>query len=161
MAFKKVELDEEDLSSGGRAFERFNAIGENHLGVWLRTEQQTKTFRQGEPAKTVNIHVFWRPANPAKPDKPEGEFEITGSWGMDKAIEKAKKAVNEGGLGLRDNAGHLVRLTYTKNLPTNNGDARLFTVEADTEYPSNPKAKLPPGFKGGANAAPPDDDIPF
>lgn len=165
MAFKKVELDEEDMKSSGRAFEKFSAIGDKRSGVWLRTEKQTKTFNPAEGPKTVNVHILWWPGGARVPGgevRPAEDYEITGYWGLDAAIEKAKKPESEGGLGLKDDAGHLVRLTYAKDLPTAKGAARMFTVEADTEYPTNPKAKLPPGFKGGAKpAAPDEDDIPF
>jgi hypothetical protein len=156
MAFKSVELGDEDLKSNRRPYEKFIAIGDKHLGVWCRTEKQTKDFGRGKGPQDVNVHVFWRPA---KGDQPAGEFEITGSWGLDAAVKKAKEQ-----LGLEDDAGHLVRFTYTHNIKgSNGGDIWAFKAEVDTDYPKNPQAKLPPGLKGGAKSQPPDedDDIPF
>lgn len=161
MAFKKVELTEEEMKSGGRAFEKFDAIGDSQIGVYQFTERKEKEFPDGK--KTVTLHVFWRPANPAKPDKKEGDFEITGTYHLDKSIEKAKKAPSDGGLGLDERAGHLVKMTWTSNRDTGQSSPmKVFDVQVDTDYPTNPKAKLPPGFKSGAkNQPPPDDDVPF
>jgi hypothetical protein len=144
------------MKSGGRAFERFEAIGDSHLGVYQFTEKQEKTFPDGK--KTITVHVFWRPANPAKPEKKEGDFEITGAYHLDKCIEKAKKD-----LGLQERAGHLVKSTWVSNRDTGQASPmKVFDVQVDTDYPSNPKAKLPPNLKtGGTNQLPPDDDIPF
>lgn len=154
MAFKTVEVDEEDLKSNRRPYERFSAIGDKHLAVWCRTEKQTRDFGRGKGPQEVSIHIFWRPA---KGDQPAGEFEITGSWGLDAAVRKAKEK-----LGLLDDAGHLVRFTYTHNIPgSNGGDIWAFKADVDTDYPNSPGAKLPPGVGTAKNTPPPDDDIPF
>lgn len=154
MAFKSVELDESDMKSNFRPYERFSTVGDKHLGVWCRTEKQTKDFGRGKGPQEVNIHVFWRPANGGQP---AGEFEITGSWGLDAAVKKAKEK-----LGLQDDSGHLVRITFTHTVQgSNGGDIWMFKVDANIDYPTEPNAKLPPGLKGGAKAAPVDDDIPF
>lgn len=155
MAFKKVELSDEEMKSGGRAFEKFSAIGDSHLGVYQFTEKQTKDFPDGK--KTITVHVMWRPANPAKPEQREGDFEITGTYHLDKCIEKAR---NE--LGLKERAGHLVKMKWESNRDTGQSSPmKVFDVQVDTDYPQNPKATLPPGLKGGANPPPPNDDIPF
>lgn len=156
MAFKTVELDDEDLKSNRRPYEKFTAVGDKHLAVWCRTEKQTKDFGRGKGPQEVSIHVFWRPA---KGEQPAGEFEITGSWGLDAAIKKAKEK-----LGLQDDAGHLIRLTFTHTSKgSNGGDIWMFKADVDTDYPTNPQAKLPPGLKDGAKPSAPDedDDIPF
>lgn len=167
MAFKEVQLSEEEQKSGLRKFRKFDAIGDKHVGLLVKVEQQTKTFKAEEGPKTFAVYVFW--------DAVEGEFEITPPTDLDKKLKKAMRPGSEGGLDLVPGRGHVVAMKYDSTLAISgrSDPMKLFKLLVDTAptptfLRQNKMGDPPPsvlhalgGGATGQKAPDEDDDIPF
>jgi hypothetical protein len=168
MAFREVVLTDEEMKSGGRKFKKFEAIGDKHFGFFIGFETQRKDFYDGKGERELELLVFWT--------RQDGEFEITPPDSLVKGIRKAMLPESQGGMGLRERAGHVVRMAFksTKDVGKQN-PMKLIGVEVDTSptlppgfaFPPNVKASSPPArTSSGFDYGPPsgsnrDDDIPF
>lgn len=160
MAFREVVLTEEEQKGGGRPYKKLEAIGDSAVGFLVRKERQKKNFPDG--AKEITAWVLY-----GKNGEMMQEFEVTGTYDLDRRMEKAMKSVDNGGLGLQGGMGHLVRMKFTSTLDTGQtSPMKLFTVAADIEF--KPERPLPASVTWAKQAAhgadrkpPSDDDIPF
>jgi hypothetical protein len=155
MALRRVELTEEEMKqSGFRPFWKWNAIGDMHKGVFLRTEDTEKDF--GEGMKAVTLFIFR-----GRTENGEvAEIEVTPDSDLKQRLLKAMNPEAEGGIGLKGGANHLVTMTWMKNAPyTDRAGApkfkKIYEVEVDTDPRAGQRPPPPP--------KPPvaDDDIPF
>lgn len=169
MAFRQVELTEEELKAGGRKFKKFEAIGDKITAFFIGWETQEKDFKQGRGLETVEGLVFW--------SKQEGEFEISPAPdSLKKSINKAMRAESDGGVGLKERAGHVVKMHFKATRDTGQTHpAKIIAIEVDTTPAIPAGFVFPRGVKDAApastgsasrqqnNAPPPvaDDDIPF
>lgn len=161
MAFREVVLtEEEQKSGGGRKFKKFDAIGDKHIGLLVKIESQTKTFRAEEGPKTFDVYTFW--------NRTDGEFEVTPPTDLDKKLKKARRPESEGGYGLTPGAGHLVLMAFNSTLPIEGrtDPMKIFALRVDTA----PEAKILAGVPdsvlhakkaGGTYGGGAEDDIPF
>lgn len=134
MAFQKVELSEEERKGSGRAFKKFNTIGDTYTGVLQAVERQTANFNDGP--KTVDVYVFW--------NKRDGEFEITPPTDLAKKLKKAMRPVAEGGMGLTPGKGHLVQMKFASTLNTGKASPMaVIDVAVDTRF-TPPRGSEPP-----------------
>ena len=160
MAWKTVELtEEEQKSGGGRPFKKFTAIGDTVLGFYVKKEKTTANYKDGPKEETVYIiygeHVD---QNGVKSDR---EFEVTPPQDLKKKLEKAERE------GLAPGMGHLIKAKFDTTLAIEgrSDPMKLFTFAFDTEFV--PKKPLPASVTwaksgGGAPRKPAaDDDIPF
>lgn len=166
MAFREVVLTEEEQKGGGRPYKKLEAIGDSAVGFLVAVETQTKTFRIEEGPKTFKAYVLW-----GRLDGKVCEFEVTGSYDLDRKMAKALKPFDgspDGGLGLQEGMGHLVRMKFSSTLNTGQtSPMKMFIVAADTEF--KPERPLPASVTWAKQAAPrdadrkppADDDIPF
>lgn len=161
MAFREVVLTEEEQKGGGRPYKKLEAIGDSAAGFLVRKERQSKTF--DGVAKTLTAWVLY-----GKNGETVQEFEITSTYDLDRKMDKAMKSAADGGLGLQEGMGHLVKMKFTSTLDTGQtSPMKVFTVAADTEF--KPERPLPASVTWAKQAAPhgadrkppPDDDIPF
>lgn len=163
MAWKTVELtEEEQKSGGGRPFKKFNAIGDTVLGFYVKKEKTTANYKDGPKEETVYIiygeHVD---QNGVKSDR---EFEVTPPQDLKKKLEKAER---EGGLA--PGMGHLIKAKFASTLAIEgrSDPMKLFALAFDTEFV--PKKALPASVTWAKSAAKPqkehskllEDDIPF
>lgn len=170
MAFRQVELTEEELKAGSRAFKKFDAIGDKITAFFVGWESQQKDFKDGKGLQSIDVLVFW--------SKQDGEFEITPPDSLTKSINKAMRAPEAGGVNLRERAGHVVRMAFKATRDTGKANpAKVIGIEVDTAPAIPAGFVFPRGVKeaifadGGVtrrqnNAPPPpepqdDDDIPF
>lgn len=161
MAFKKIELTEEEMKSGGgRQWKKFEAIGDSALGFLVKTEKATANYKEGPKEITKWIFYGKLAGRPA----PE-EFEVTPPTDLEQRLEKAEREQ-----GLRAGLGHLVKMTFTqtRDIEGRTDKKKIFTVEVDTEFkPQNPLpasvtwAKSKPAEVMKFEKPAPDDDIPF
>lgn len=162
MAFKKVELtEEEQKGSGGRKFQKFEAVGDKALALFVKTEKGTANYATGP--KEVTKWVFW--------NRTEGEFEVTPVMDLEQKLKKAMRPENDGGFGLEAGKGHLVKMVFahTQDVPNQpNKQKKVFNLEVDTEpkpefHKGAPSDVLFAMGNGSAKNQPPpeDDDIPF
>lgn len=159
MAFKKVELtEEEQKGSGGRKFQKFDAPGDKALALFVRTEKGTANY--GDGPKDVTKYIFW--------NRTEGEFEVTPSMDLEQKLKKATRAEADGGFGLEAGKGHLVKMTFThtQDIPNSTNKKKIFDVQVDTapdaQFHKGAPAEVLFAKAGGAkNPPPPDDDVPF
>lgn len=160
MAFKTVELDEDELKGGsGRKFKKFEKVGDKLLALFVKTEEGTANYSDG--VKKVTKYIFW--------NRTEGEFEVTAPTDLDKKLKKAMKSESDGGFGLASGLGHLVKIAFASTLPIDGrtDPMKIFSVAVDTA----PEAQFHTGApaevlfaKGGRpakNTPPPEEDIPF
>lgn len=174
MAFRQVELTEEELQQSGKRYEKFDAIGDNPRGVLVKVETRTKTFDPAEGPKTFDAYTFYGPKR-GDPKAPL-MFEISPlPFDLDRKMKKAMKPESEGGLGLTPGMGHFVDMKFVSTLAPSGGATpnanpmKVITLNVDTEFkPQKPlpadvvwaKGKAPMGgSQSASNAA--DDDIPF
>lgn len=162
MAWKTIELtEEEQKAGGGRPFKKFNAIGDEALGFYVKKEETTANYKDGPKKETVYViygkHVDQNGVTSNR------EIEITPPQDLKKKLEKAER---EGGLA--PGMGHLIKMkfTSTKTIEGREDPMKLFTVAVDTDFkPTNPlPASVTWAKSAAANTAPPpaaDDDIPF
>jgi len=157
MAFKRVELTEEEMKSGGgRQWKKFDAIGDSALGFLVKKEKATANYKDGP--KEITKWIFY--GKLAGRPTPE-EFEISPPTDLEQRLEKAEREQ-----GLLPGVGHLVKMSFTQTRPIEGrtDPKKIFTVEVDTEYkPANP---LPASVmwaksSSGTTKPPPEDDIPF
>lgn len=173
MAWKTIELtEEEQKAGGGRPFKKFNAIGDEALGFFVKTEKKTANYKEGP--KEEMIYIFYGQHADQNGVKTTREFEITPPMDLKKKLEKAERPADgtpEGGVGLAPGMGHLVKMkfTSTKAIEGREEPMKLFSIAVDTEFkPQNPLPASVTWAKhaksAAANTAPPpaaDDDIPF
>jgi hypothetical protein len=168
MAFRQVELTEEELRAGSRAYKKFTAIGDKITAFFIGWETQEKDFKQGKGVESVDVLVFW--------NRQDGEFEITPPDSLTKAINKAMRAESDGGVSLRERAGHVVKMMFKATRDTGQPNpAKIIAIEVDTTptipagfvFPRGVKDAAPQwkeeGRQGVGLPPPPasDDDIPF
>lgn len=160
MAWKTIELtEEEQKTGGGRPFRKFNAIGDDALGFYVKKETKTVNYSTG--AKEETIYIFYGQIADQHGVKSTREFEITPPQDLRKKLEKAEREE-----GLAPGMGHLVKMKFSSTLKIEGRDdpMKLFAVACDTEF--KPQQPLPASVtwakSGGAPPKPAaDDDIPF
>lgn len=160
MAFKKVELSEEEQKGGGgKKFKKFDAVGDKMLALFVRTEQDTANYPDGP--KKVTKYIFY--------NRNDGEFEVTPSIDLEQKLKKAAKPTPDG-FGMEPGKGHLVKVVFThvQDIPNSENKKKIFSVEVDTTPDAQFHAGVPAemlfakaGAAKSANPPPPDDDIPF
>jgi hypothetical protein len=172
MAFRQVELTEEEMQQSGKRYEKFDAIGDTVTGVLVKKESVTKTFKVEEGPKTFDAYHFYGPKRGDA--KAPLHFEISPlPYDLDRKMKKAMRPVAEGGMGLEPGKGHLVQMKFSSTLLIE-GQAnpmKVITLAVDTEF--KPQKPLPADVvwakdKRQTSAPPPagaqpdyDDDIPF
>lgn len=132
MAFKEVAVDPVEQSG---TFFKFNAIGDRLLGVFLRTEKRTVTFRPDEGPREVTTYFF---------RTKEGDVSLDPTVDLARRFEKAQLK-----------PGYKVIATYVADIPNANparSAMKQFKLLVDDEV-SAPKAPPPPADDF--------DDIPF
>lgn len=167
MAWKTVELtEEEQKAGGGRPFRKFNAIGDEILGFYVKKEKTTANYSNGP--KEEMVYIFWGQHTDQHGVKSDREFEVTPPQDLKKKLEKAERSVSDGGLGLVAGFGHLVKMkfTSTKEIEGRTEPMKICAVAVDTEFV--PKKALPASVTWAKSAAKPtqnaqtdEDDIPF
>lgn len=171
MAFRQVELSEEEIQQSGKRFEKFEAIGDTVTGVLVKRENVTKTFKAEEGPKTFDAYTFYGPKR--GDSKAPLMFEISPlPFDLERKMKKALRPVADGGMGLKPGKGHLVQMKFSSTQDTGQASPmKVFTLAVDTEF--KPQKPLPAdvvwavksGSTSSAGAAqskpPPDDDIPF
>lgn len=164
MAWKTIELTEEEQKvGGGRPFRKFNAIGDEALGFYVKKEKKSVSYRAGEAPKEETIYVFYGQHADQNGVKTTREFEITPPTDLKKKLEKAEREA-----GLAPGMGHLVKMKFTSTLAIEGREdpMKLFTLAVDTEFkPQNPLSASVTWAKStqkvGAAETPGLDDIPF
>lgn len=161
MAFKKVELtEEEQRGNGGRKFVKFEAVGDKALALFVKTEKSVANYVDGP--KDVTKYIFW--------NRTDGEFEVTPVTDLEQKLKKAMRPESDEGFGLEAGKGHLVKMvfTHTQDVPNQpNKQKKIFDVQVDTAPDAAFHKGAPPEVlfaKTGSqakNAPPPEDDIPF
>jgi hypothetical protein len=173
MAFRTVELTEEELQQSGKRYEKFDAVGDRHRGVLVRIVSQTKTFNAAEGPKTFDAYIFYGPKRGDA--KAPLMFEISPlPTNLEQKMKKALRPVSEGGFGLAPGKGHFMDMNFTgtRAIEGQANPMKIINLDVDTEFkPQKPlpaevvwaQGKTPPASSGsGASARPPpDDDIPF
>jgi hypothetical protein len=167
MAWKKVELTEEEKKAGGgRPFKKFSAVGDSALGFFVEIEEQSKTFNAAEGPKIVTAYIFYGEVVGQDGVKSTREFEITAPYDLDRQLKKAMRPESEGGYGLVAGMGHLVKMKRTGSQDTGQASPMgLFEVAVDTEFVA--KSPLPASVVWAKSRAPAPnapaggDDIPF
>lgn len=162
MAFKKVELSEEEQKgSGGRKFQKFDAVGDKALALFVKTERGVANYADGP--KDVTKYIFW--------NRTDGEFEVTPVMDLEQKLKKAMRPVEAEGFGMEAGKGHLVKMafTHTQDVPNQPGkQKKIFDVQVDTTPDATFHKGAPPevlfakaGVQAKNQAPPVDDDIPF
>lgn len=159
MAFKKIELTEEEMKSGsGRQWKKFVAIGDSAVGFFVRKETATANYNDGPKEITKWIFYGKLTGRPSPED-----FEITPPSDLKQRLEKAEKEE-----GLLPGAGHLVKMTFAKSrvVEGQTDPKKIFEVAVELEFkPQNPLpasvvwAKTAKGSSSGSGSG--DEDIPF
>jgi hypothetical protein len=168
VAWKTIELtEEEQKAGGGRPFRKFNAIGDDALGFYVKKETKTVNYKDGP--KEEAIYIFYGQIADQHGVKSTREFEVTPPQDLRKKLEKAERPADgtpEGGAGLAPGMGHLVKMKFssTKQIEGRDDPMKLFTVATDTEF--KPQQPLPASVTWAKSNAPaskpaPEDDIPF
>jgi hypothetical protein len=158
MAFKKVELtEEEQKGSGGRKFKKFDAVGDKALALFVKTARETANYADGP--KDVTKYIFW--------NRTDGEFEVTPPMDLEQKLKKAMRPESEKGFGLEAGKGHLVKMVFThvQDIPNSTNKKKVFDVEVDTAPDVAFHKGAPPEVLHARNGSTPasdeDDDIPF
>lgn len=161
MAWKTIELtEEEQKAGGGRPFKKFNAIGDEALGFYVKKEKKTANYKDGP--KDEMIYIFFGRHTDQNGVRTTREFEITPPTDLKKKLEKAEREA-----GLAPGMGHLVKMKFTSALAIEGREEpmKLFEIAIDTEFkPQNPLPASVTWAKSTGAAAPKpaaDDDIPF
>lgn len=179
MAFRQVELTEEELQQSGKRYEKFDAVGDNPRGVLVKIVPTTKTFKAEEGPKTFDTYHFYGPKRGDA--KAPLHFEIGPlPFDLERKMKKALRPVSEGGFGLQPGVGHFVDMKFTGTLAIEgqSNPMKVIALAVDTEF--KPQKPLPAdvlwakgkaqtrtsgGTQAGGSSAPPppaaDDDIPF
>ena len=158
MAFREVELSEEEKKGGGRKFKKFSAIGDAVLALFVRTEEDTVNYSDGP--KRVTKYIFW--------NRTDGEFEVTPDTDLAKKLKKAQRPESEGGFGMAEGLGHLVKAKFASTLDTGQASPmKVYSLAVDTSpdpkfLTGTPSTVLFAKQSSRPDARPaPDDDIPF
>lgn len=148
MAFKPVELTEEERKALGGKFWKPKAIGDKLLGFFVEYRRREHDFGDGHGPKTLHSYTF---------QNKEGEITHDANPDLHAKLQKAMKPVSAGGMGLEPGKRHACAMTYTHDVDTGQASKmKGFRLEVDTEFgksAASPKPPPPP--------PPADDDIPF
>lgn len=142
MAFREVDLTEEERAALSGSFFKFNAIGDRLAGKFLSTRPSTGTY-----AKPGQLDYTFRHKNA------EGVIEdVTLTPPADLAAKLKKAALQP---------GWKVSITYTSDLPTGKeSPMKVFKLLVDDSPAAAPAAAAPPP-KPQPKPAPSPDDIDF
>lgn len=133
MAWEEVQVDES--APVGARYVKFDAIGKKCVGRFVKVEKRQLTGF----ARESNIYTL--------KDK-DGEFEVTGTYDLDRRIAAAKLE-----------RGNAVSIEYVRDVPpTQPGQSPMKMFKVLVERTSAPSAAPKPD---PTRMPPPVDDIPF